>query len=182
MMIHMYFLYSKAYGIAHCSEQFENGRGRKLSRRTAIFVSRYPGMLNNLKCNFGPLVYGKAPTTSENDLFFVFTISPLVSLLLSRFYRSKKYVRDIYQPDWKIQPSVGPADPPGRQSDRGTPCMFMRKSDRGTTWDPHPAPTRPNTMNMQGVPRSKLPALMGHPAPPMVVFSNLVDIYLQHAF
>ena len=27
--------------------------------------------------------------------FFVFTISSLVSLLLSRFYRSKKYVRDI---------------------------------------------------------------------------------------
>ena len=72
--------------------------------------------------------------------------------------------------------------PPGRQSDRGTPCMFMRQSERGKTWDPHPAPTRPNTMSMRGVPRSKLPALMGHPDPPMVVFSNLVDIYLQHTF
>ena len=69
--------------------------------------------MSGIQCNVGPLVYGKARTTSENNLFFVFTISSLVSLLLSRFYRSKKYVRDIYQPDWKIQPSVGPAVPSG---------------------------------------------------------------------
>ena len=80
---------------------------------------------DRLQCNFGPLVYGKARTTSENNIFFAFTISSLVSLLLSRFYRSKKYVRDIYQPDWKSEPSVGPGDPSARQSDRGTPYMFI---------------------------------------------------------
>ena len=69
-----------------------------------------------VQCNFGPLVYGKARTTSENNLFSVFKISSLVSLLLSRFYRSKKYVGDICQLDWRRQPSLGPGYP-GRQSD-----------------------------------------------------------------
>ena len=90
-----------------------------------------------LKCNFGLHVatrQGKAPTTSENNLFFVFTISALISLVLSRFCRSKKYVRDIYQLDWKRQQSVGPDDHPGRESDRGTPYMSIEVVRVGSGW------------------------------------------------
>ena len=114
--------------------------------------------------------------------FFVFTISPLVSLLLSRFYRSKKYVRDIYQPDWKIQPSVGPADPSG-------PAVGPRHSMHvheavgprhhlGSPSGPHPSKYNEHARSAS----VQLPAPMGHPDPPMVVFSNLVDKYLQHTF
>ena len=107
--------------------------------------------------------------------FFVFTISSLGSLVLSRFYRSKKYVRDIYQPDWKSEPSVGPGDPSARQSDRGTPYMSIEVVRVGSGWGSQVSgKIRKISMECLG----PTPDPGGHPDLPIVVFSNPVDIYL----
>ena len=123
-----------------------------------------------LKCNFGLHVYGKAPTTSENDLFFVFTISALISLVLSRFCRSKKYVRDIHQLDWKRQPSVGPSDHPGRQSDRGTTYKYISdfSAHLGSPAGPHPHDFNQHAVVVECLGSTADPG--GHPDPPMVPF------------